>query len=69
MAASYHILTYRYVPDIMVRRGPYRDTHLQVARQKATEGKLLLGGAAGDPIDKGVLIWKDVSIEVKSLSS
>ena len=33
-APSYHVLQYRYVPDILEKRGPFREAHLGAARQK-----------------------------------
>ena len=33
-APSYHVLQYKYVPDILEKRGPHREAHLGAARQK-----------------------------------
>ena len=33
-APSYHVLQYKYVPDILEKRGPFREKHLAAASQK-----------------------------------
>ncbi|KAG0559311.1 hypothetical protein M758_10G094300 [Ceratodon purpureus] len=53
----YFALTYDYVPDILEKRGPYRAEHIALAQAQESEGKLLLGGAWGDPVDGALLIW------------
>ena len=30
---SYHVLKYNYVPDILDKRGPYREAHLAGAKK------------------------------------
>lgn len=62
-APSYHVLTYKYVPDILEKRDPYRAAHLDGARAKATEGKIVLAGALQEPVDGAIFIWKDASKE------
>ena len=32
---------------------------------QADAGKMLIAGAAGDPVDSGLFIWQDVSKQVK----
>jgi hypothetical protein len=44
-----HLLHYVYVEDILERRGPHREGHLALARRWKDEGRLLMGGAVGDP--------------------
>jgi uncharacterized protein YciI len=43
------LLFYDYVPDILERRAPHRDAHLEHARLWCEEGRLVLAGALGDP--------------------
>lgn len=52
------MLTYKYVPDVVTKRTPFRAAHLQLAQQYSSEGKLLLGGAFTDPIDSAAVIFK-----------
>ncbi len=33
-APSYHVLQYKYIPDILEKRGPFREKHLALAGQK-----------------------------------
>lgn len=35
-APTYHVLQYKYVPDILENRGPFREKHLAAAGQKVT---------------------------------
>lgn len=49
-----YTLTYVYVPDILEKRGPHRPGHIDLCKKLAEEGKMLLGGAFGDP-PKGAL--------------
>ena len=41
-APSYHVLQYKYVPDILEKRGPFREKHLALAGQKVNEWSLNL---------------------------
>ena len=55
----HYLLTYDLAPDYLERRPQFRDAHLAMAWQAADEGKLVLGGAVGDPIDSALLIFAD----------
>eukprot|EP00934_Nitzschia_sp_Nitz4_P001855 Nitzschia sp. Nitz4//scaffold42_size132992//114557//114841//NITZ4_003419-RA/size132992-processed-gene-0.47-mRNA-1//-1//CDS//3329551778//1855//frame0 len=44
-----YILEYVYIPDVMEKRGPYREGHLGLAKQMAQEGTCLHGGPTGEP--------------------
>ena len=33
-APSYHVLQYKYIPEIVEKRGPFREKHLAAAGQK-----------------------------------
>ena len=41
-APSYHVLQYKYVPDILEKRGPFREKHLELAGQKVNGNTSLL---------------------------
>uniref|UniRef100_A0A7S0VPA4 YCII-related domain-containing protein n=1 Tax=Polytomella parva TaxID=51329 RepID=A0A7S0VPA4_9CHLO len=60
---KYHILQYKYVPDILEKRGPYREEHLGFANAMLEAGKLVMAGAVGDPVDGAVFIFRNSSIE------
>ena len=50
MAERLHqLLLYEYVPDIVERREPHREGHLENARRFSEDGRLVMGGALGDP--------------------
>lgn len=56
----HHILFYEYVPDIVERRGPFREAHLGRIR---TEPAIVLAGAVGDPPHGAAIVFKDASPE------
>jgi uncharacterized protein len=54
---THQILFYDYVEDIVSKRAPHREAHLGLASRWRDEGKLVLGGAIGDPPHGGVLVF------------
>ncbi len=101
--AKYYVLQYSYVPDMMSKRDPYRQSHLDtiktwvrhqsgreagqaqlcaycvepcraagnlscfsfhLAGLQETDGKMVMAGALVDPLDGGILIFKDCTKEV-----
>lgn len=61
MPETLQLLTYEYVPDILERRGPHREGHLAAIARYHEAGTLLMAGAAGDPVDKGVFVFRDAA--------
>ncbi|MDW5594785.1 YciI family protein [Conexibacter stalactiti] len=59
MPETVQLLIYDYVPDILERRGPHRDGHLALIARLHEAGTMLMAGAAGDPVDKGVFVLRD----------
>jgi uncharacterized protein YciI len=55
---SYYLLVYYVVDDYVTKRAPYREEHLQLARQAKDRGDLVLGGALADPVDKALLVFR-----------
>lgn len=53
----HHILFYDYVADIVGRRGPYREAHLERIRAEKAAGRLVMAGALGDPPHGGVFVF------------
>jgi|UniRef100_A0A8J9X3E7 uncharacterized protein YciI len=47
LRAVQYILTYEYVPDVLEKRGPFRDEHLRLARDYVTENRAVAGGPTG----------------------
>lgn len=58
---KYYILNYKYVSDILEKRGPHREAHLGAANKQLNAGKIVMAGAAGDPVEGAVFIWKNVT--------
>lgn len=64
MAAPNHfILQYKYVPEILEKREPHRQGHLDAIKKGLAEKKLVVAGAIADPVDGGLLIFQGVSKE------
>lgn len=55
---AYHVLFYEYVPDIVDRRGPHRDAHLERLRGWAADGRMVAAGALGDPPTGAAIIFR-----------
>lgn len=53
----HHILFYDYVEDILERRGPHREAHLQRIREARDRGRITLAGALGDPVYGGAIVF------------
>lgn len=55
---AHFLVIYEAGADYEEKRAPHRDTHLALAKLFASDGRLLQGGAIGDPIN-GSAIWFD----------
>jgi hypothetical protein len=44
-----YVLVYDYVDNIVERRAPHRERHLEKYREWQADGRLVMGGAIGDP--------------------
>lgn len=58
-----HLLLYTYVDDMVERRGPYRDAHLERLRAEKDAGRVVMAGALGVPPTGGAIVWQGVSPE------
>lgn len=47
--AMNYLLKYDYIPEVLEKRGPFREGHLGLAKQLIEEGKCLSGGPTGEP--------------------
>jgi uncharacterized protein YciI len=54
-----HILHYDYGPDIVERRKPHRPAHLDLVSQWHADGRLVMGGAVGDPPHGGMIVFRE----------
>jgi uncharacterized protein YciI len=58
-----HVLIYRYVADMLERRGPYRDQHLQRIEALRAADRLIVAGAFGDPPTGAVIGFRGLTLE------
>ncbi|TML99534.1 MAG: hypothetical protein E6G10_18725 [Actinobacteria bacterium] len=61
MPERYTLLHYGYVPDMLERRGPHRDAHLELIRSWKDEGRIVLAGAVGDPPHGALIVLRDAA--------
>jgi uncharacterized protein YciI len=52
------ILQYEYVPDMSEKRTPYRQAHLDLIAAYHGDGRILMGGAVGDPPSAGLIVFR-----------
>lgn len=55
--AVHHALFYDYVEDVVEKRAPHREAHLALAREWKDAGRLVAGGALGDPPHGALLVF------------
>ena len=56
-AGRYLILFYDYVADIVERRAPHRPDHLAHVQGYKQDGKVVAGGALGDPVTGAAIVF------------
>jgi uncharacterized protein YciI len=56
-----HALFYEYVGDILELRKPHREAHLALVGRFFEEGRLLAGGALGDPPTGALIVVRDAA--------
>ena len=54
----YFLLFYDYVENIVDRRAPFRDAHLQLVREWSSRGQVVLAGPFADRVDGAVVVFK-----------
>lgn len=59
----HHILFYEYVKDIVERRGPHREAHLQHIATAKDGGGVVMAGALGNPPHGGAIVFADVDAD------
>ena len=58
-----HLLLLEYVPDILERRKPYREAHLQRIEALRAADRLIVAGAYGDPVHGAAIGFKGLTKE------
>lgn len=54
----HYILYYDYVENIVEKRAPFREEHLNNAKEHQDKGLLKMAGAYANPVDGAVFIFK-----------
>ncbi len=62
MADTHYILFYDYVDDILEKRAPHRDAHLNEIRAGTEDGRILMAGPLGDPPHGAAIVFKDETV-------
>ena len=52
------LLLYDYVENAVERRAPHRAAHLEVIGRRKREGKVLMGGALGNPPTGAAIVFR-----------
>jgi uncharacterized protein len=52
-----YLLFYDYVEDIVERRAPHRERHLERIRDWRDDGRIVMAGATGDPPDGALFVF------------
>lgn len=60
---NHFLLFYEFVPDVLERRGPFRNEHLRLAWEAQARGELVLAGAYADPTDGSAALFRAESAE------
>jgi uncharacterized protein len=56
----HQLLLYDYVDDMLERRGPYREAHLERIRAHRDAGRIVSAGALGDPPRGAAIVFRGV---------
>jgi len=54
----HYILFYKYVPNYLEKREPFRAEHLRLLKAAHDRGELVMAGALNDPPDGAAIIFK-----------
>jgi uncharacterized protein YciI len=60
---KHFVLLYDVVDDMINRRAPYREEHLQLIREAHARGEIVMAGAVGDPPDGALLVFRSPSAD------
>ena len=58
MPQTLHLLLYDYVDDVVERRAPLRPAHLELIGDWVDDGRVLAGGATGDPPSGALIVFR-----------
>lgn len=63
------VLTYDYVDDVLERRKPHREAHLDHVRRWSDERSLAIAGATGDPPSGALFVFEGEPAEVEEFAA
>ena len=55
-----YIVQYEFAGDVLEKRKPYRQAHLELLNKQAQSGKLVIGGAVDLPPTGGLMVIRDM---------
>jgi uncharacterized protein YciI len=55
---KYYALTYVTVEDMITKRAPFREEHLNLIREAHARGEVFMAGALGDPPDGALVVFR-----------
>lgn len=56
-----YVLGYEYVEDIVERRDPHRQAHLELLSERQADGRVIMAGAVGDPPYAALFVFAEES--------
>jgi uncharacterized protein len=56
---AHQILFYDYVDEMLERRAPHREAHLERIRSEKDAGRVVMAGALGDPPHGAAIVFAD----------
>ena len=59
MTQHLKLLFYDYVENIVERRAPHRPAHLELIREWVEDGRVVAGGATGDPPTGALIVFRE----------
>ncbi len=57
---KHHLLLYEYVENMLERRAPYREAHLERIAAEKEAGRVVMSGPLGDPPNGAAIVFRAV---------
>ncbi len=59
MAQHLKLLLYDYVEDVVAKRAPHRPAHLELIGEWVADGRVVAGGATGEPPSGALIVFRE----------
>jgi uncharacterized protein YciI len=69
LTGRHHVLLYDYVENLVERRAPHREAHLAYIGAWTADGRVLMGGALGDPPHGAAIVFTCSAEEVAAFAA